>query len=98
MAARDLPYQCQTQPGSAAVGRILGEIEGPEYVFKFRWRHAGEAVPYRDDGGGGIAREPHPGGRVTMAAGAFGERWDLVGGGDGRDGGAKYHALGQSGE
>ncbi len=71
MAARDLPYQCQTQPGSAAVGSILGAIEGPEYVFKFRRRHAGTAVPYRDDGGGGFARDLHTGGRGTMAASVF---------------------------
>src|SRR6266849_5348398 len=40
MAARDLPYQCQTQPGSAAVGGIFGAIERPEHVFKFRLRYA----------------------------------------------------------
>src|SRR5713226_5554297 len=67
MAARDLPYQCQTQPGSAAVGCILGAIERPEHVFNFRLRYAGTTVPYRYDGGVGVARDPHPGGRGTMA-------------------------------
>jgi hypothetical protein len=71
MVARDLPHQRQSQSGACAVAGVLGAIKGPEHVFKLGWRYALTTVPYRDDGDAGIACDPHPRGRCSMASGVL---------------------------